>query len=258
MFWYGYLILCILLLFLVIFIILLFFKLCKYKNYIFSLLKRMKNYEKIYPLLKNYEFEEKYGFDKLKNKGLVGELFVKRELEIIAKQYDFILFNNLYLLFENRVVQIDHLLILNDCIFVIETKNWSFTTYGNIKNDKWIQYHGNEKKYIFSPIKQNNNHVKTIYSILREKNINLKDITFFNIVVFVNNNLKLKDVKQQYNLINLKALNLLELRFYIENQMLNFSKYFEEIESKRNVISRIILENNNYENIKIHQKQLNY
>jgi len=80
------------------------------------------------------------------------------------------LFNNLYLpSIEGKINQIDHLLILNSCIFIIETKNWSLKTYGDYFKKNWIQYHGERQEFIPSPLYQNRSHVRTILYLLKKR-----------------------------------------------------------------------------------------
>lgn len=77
-----------------------------------------------------------------------------------------------------------------------------------------------------------------------------------NIVVFVQNNLKMKEYSEVLNDTNVKALNLSELNSYIVTKLAT-SDYSTNNNSK-NVITKIILQYNKYENIKLHREQLNY
>ena len=92
--------------------------------------------------------------------------------------------------------------------------------------------------------------------MLKSENFNLAQIKVFNIVVFVKNNLKINS-NNEFN-SNVKALNLIDLYRYIEEKLKKYettdfsSKYYE------NNITRIILKNNKYENIKNHKQQLSY
>ncbi|WP_425377024.1 nuclease-related domain-containing protein [Spiroplasma endosymbiont of Aleiodes alternator] len=171
---------------------------------------------------------------------------------------DLQLFNNLYLpSIEGKINQIDHLLILNSCIFIIETKNWSLKTYGDYFKKNWIQYHCERQEFIPSPLYQNRSHVRTILYLLKKENINLKQFKFFSLVVFVQNNLQ---ITENSNLkINEKALNLFELSEYIKNKIEeNSGKCTSTSNSQRNIMNQIILNNNNPENIQIHKEQLDY
>ncbi|WP_338960216.1 MULTISPECIES: nuclease-related domain-containing protein [unclassified Spiroplasma] len=230
----------------------------EYSYQIIELENRIKNYEKIYPNLKNFEHPYQYN-DNLNNTlGIKGELIVKEKIISMFNEEDLQLFNNLYLQsIEGKINQIDHLLILNSCIFIIETKNWSLKTYGDYFKKNWIQYHGERQEFIPSPLYQNRSHVRTILYLLKKENINLKQFKFFSLVVFVQNNLQ---ITENSNLkINEKALNLFELSEYIKNKIEeNSGKCTSSSNSQRNIMNQIILNNNNPENIQIHKEQLDY
>lgn len=61
--------------------------------------------------------------------------------------------------------QIDHVILTSRAIFVVETKNYAGTIYGDRNRDKWIV---NGKFPMMNPFHQNYGHIKAIKSILSE------------------------------------------------------------------------------------------
>lgn len=97
-------------------------------------------------------------------KGKTGEFFVLLITKFLGKNYK--CFNNYTFNDGEKTVQIDHLIVSPYGIFVVETKNYSGTIYGNDNSDKFIQYAGNEKHEFYSPIKQNKGHIFSLNKVL--------------------------------------------------------------------------------------------
>ena len=146
--------------------------------------------------------------NKLK-RGEQGELLAASTLE--ADQSFHRLINNLVLLGENKVShQIDHILIRENGVFVIETKNY----YGNITGLEDDSYwkksffiKGKIKTETFhNPLKQNQSHIRIIKRVIG------KDYPIYCFVVFIQNNADgidlfnvcgLKDILKRINLITI-------------------------------------------------------
>ena len=78
--------------------------------------------------------------------------------------------------------QFDLILLTDRGIFVIEYKGYSGAIYGNEFNKEWtVFYRDGSSAKMRNPVKQNENHIKTLTSLLRENNINLP---IHNLVVF--------------------------------------------------------------------------
>lgn len=118
-------------------------------------------------------------------RGEEGEKLVE---SLINKDQSFHrLINNLVLLGENGVShQIDHILIRNNGIFVIETKNY----YGEIKGSEddsfWTRTYFVKRKpksvSFHNPLKQNQSHIRIIKRLIG------KDYPIYCFVVFTQNN----------------------------------------------------------------------
>lgn len=115
-----------------------------------------------------------------KLRGFMGELWVKLELKSLPKE-EYIILNNIMLSGENGTTQIDHLVVSQYGIFVIEMKNYYGLVLGNEYSDKWIQYIGKSKRQFQNPIRQNYGHTEALKNIL-----NLNDNYFIPIVCFSN------------------------------------------------------------------------
>ncbi len=100
--------------------------------------------------------------------------------------------------------QIDLLAITQKGIFVFEMKDYSGWIFGNEDNVEWTQMlnkngFGQKKNRFRNPIKQNENHIKTVRHLLSKNDIH---IPIFNVVVF-GNNASLKDVTSSVDVIKL-------------------------------------------------------
>lgn len=116
-------------------------------------------------LIKSYES---------KVKGYVGEKLVAKKLSKLNKR-KYKIINNLLLKTSKGTAQIDHIVISQYGVFVIETKNYKGIITGNEYDDNWNQILFNNKEALRNPIKQNNGHIKALKDViptLRYKKIN--------------------------------------------------------------------------------------
>lgn len=113
-----------------------------------------------------------------KFRGFMGEFWVKQELKKLPMD-KYIVLNDIMVKQNNSTHQIDHLIISQFGIFVIEMKNYYGLILGEEHKDKWIQYLGKKKSYFLNPIHQNYGHVKAL-----EKLLNLDNKYFIPIVCF--------------------------------------------------------------------------
>ena len=154
------------------------------------------------------------------------------------------LINNLVLLGENQVShQIDHILIRENGIFVIETKNY----YGNItgleEDSYWKKIFfvkGKIKTETFhNPLKQNQSHIRIIKRVIG------KDYPIYCFVVFIQNN------AEGIDLFNVCGLNDILKRINLITADNPLSK--ETIES----IYNTLLDNEAYINDEMHLESIN-
>lgn len=118
-------------------------------------------------------------------RGEEGEKLVE---SLINKDQSFHrLINNLVLLGENGVShQIDHILIRNNGIFVIETKNYYGEIKGSEEDSFWTRTYFVKRKpksvSFHNPLKQNQSHIRIIKRLIG------KDYPIYCFVVFTQNN----------------------------------------------------------------------
>lgn len=135
--------------------------------------------------LSNISSRFSMGNNKKLKRGEQGEQIVAAVLDSDKSFHRII--NNLVLLGDNEVShQIDHILIRNNGIFVIETKNYYGTITGQEDDSYWkktFPIKGKIKTETFhNPLKQNQSHIRMIKRIIG------KDYPIYCFVVFIQNN----------------------------------------------------------------------
>ncbi len=130
-------------------------------------------------------------------KGNIGEEKVKIELNKLGKNY--LILNDIMIYSDNKTHQIDHLVISDYGIFVIEMKNYSGTIIGKENEKTWTQKIGKQTNKLNNPIIQNHGHILALKDITKEKEKN-----FISIVCF-GNQVTLK--VNESNVVKLKELN---------------------------------------------------
>ena len=115
------------------------------------------------------------------DKGKLGERSVAKRLKRLDKN-KYKVINDVILKTSRGTSQIDHLVVSNYGIFVIETKNYQGWIVGSENTDNWQQIIYNKKNFFRNPIKQNYGHIKAI-----EENLKLNNkIKYISIIVFMN------------------------------------------------------------------------
>lgn len=119
-------------------------------------------------------------------KGWLGELAVNIVLGRNKKGVKYKV-NNFTFKYEDKTIQIDHLLINKKGIFVIETKNYRGRIYGDENSNQWTQVfnYGKSKFKMYNPIRQNKSHVYHLNQLLKDF-----DVCFHSIIVFFDNTTK--------------------------------------------------------------------
>lgn len=121
-------------------------------------------------------------FKRPETRGKRGENKVQKIIgeTIENKQY---VIHNLIIENNGKTAQIDHIVINQKAVFVIETKNYSGEIYGLEDQQEWTQIlaQGNVKNKLYNPVKQNATHVYNIKKILGK-------IPIRSLIVFVQNN----------------------------------------------------------------------
>ncbi len=90
-----------------------------------------------------------------------------------------LLLNNVTLPTADGTTQIDHVLVADTGIFVIETKHYSGWIFGNPSDSQWTQTIFRHKTPFQNPLRQNHGHVKTLQALFE-----LPEENFHSLVVF--------------------------------------------------------------------------
>ena len=144
-----------------------------------------------------------YRLFKPKIKGIIGEKTISVFLSRLEPtKYKVI--NDLMLSTDGKTSQIDHVVISNYGIFVIETKNYKGWILGDERGEQWTQAIYKRKEKFYNPIRQNYGHVQALKQNLQD----YKELNFIPIVVFsINAELKVKtDSKVIYSVNLLKTI----------------------------------------------------
>ena len=89
------------------------------------------------------------------------------------------LINNVTLEAEGGTTQIDHVLVADTGIFVIETKHYQGWIFGRPADPHWTQVIYRRKARFLNPLRQNEGHLRAVRSLF-----NLPPEAFFGVVVF--------------------------------------------------------------------------
>jgi len=115
----------------------------------------------------------------------------------------------------SRTTQIDHIVVSNYGIFVIETKNYKGWIIGNEFDDYWTQIIFKRKEKLYNPIKQNFGHIQALKSVLNE----FSDINYISVVAFTTK----ADLKVTANTDVVYTVNLLRIIRKYNNETISDS-----------------------------------
>lgn len=172
-----------------------------------------------------------------KIKGYFGEKSVAFFLSNL-NETKYKVINNIMLQMGTKTTQIDHVVVSNYGIFVIETKNYKGWIIGTEFDDYWKQVIYKRKEKLYNPIRQNYGHVQA----LKEALSNYPNINYIPIVTFTTK----ADLKVNSNSEVVYTINLVKtIKKYNAENISDIDK--EEIYTKL-----ISLNIDNKENRKAH------
>ncbi|RZK11172.1 MAG: NERD domain-containing protein, partial [Flavobacterium sp.] len=120
-----------------------------------------------------------YKVFKSRIKGAIGEQTVAWRLSRLPKS-KYRVINNVVLKVGEKTTQIDHLVVSNYGLFVIETKNLIGWIFGYENSEYWTQVIFKRKDRFYNPIRQNRGHIKALRLTLSE----FSDVNYIPIVTF--------------------------------------------------------------------------
>lgn len=116
----------------------------------------------------------------LPSKGEMGEKRVAGILSRLPRD-KYLIINDLLVRHANgHTSQIDHVVVSEYGIFLIETKNYTGWIYGGVNSEYWTQNIYGKKYQMYNPIQQNQGHVRALRRILKD----LPPDMFVSIVAF--------------------------------------------------------------------------
>ncbi|MCR5386644.1 MAG: NERD domain-containing protein [Treponema sp.] len=114
-------------------------------------------------------------------KGMIGEKSISLILNLLPSE-KYTIVNDLLIRTSYGSTQIDHVVLSEYGIFIIETKNYKGWIYGGENSEQWTKNVYGHKYYFRNPLKQNYAHEKALKEILNITNPR----AFVPIVVFSN------------------------------------------------------------------------
>ncbi|TNP01519.1 nuclease-related domain-containing protein [Bacillus pacificus] len=102
-------------------------------------------------------------------KGKAGEKLVKRILSKLDPESYYVLHDVTVHTEYGETTQIDHIVIAETGVFVIETKNYEGIIYGNEKAARWTQGIFRKKSSFQNPFRQNYKHIKAIEWLMEQQ-----------------------------------------------------------------------------------------
>lgn len=117
-----------------------------------------------------------------KIKGYIGEKIVSSVLKRLNDE-EYTIINNVSLNIKGRNTQIDHIIISDFGVFVIETKNYKGWILGYENSMYWTQVIYKFKVQFYNPIRQNRGHIFALKHILKD----IQHTNYISIVTFSRN-----------------------------------------------------------------------
>lgn len=103
----------------------------------------------------------------LPSKGKAGEMRVAKILSKLPEE-EYRVINNLLIKQGNKTTQIDHVVVSEYRIFVIETKHYRGWIYGDANREYWTQNIYGNKYDLWNPIHQNQGHIRALRQVLTD------------------------------------------------------------------------------------------
>jgi DNA-directed RNA polymerase subunit RPC12/RpoP len=112
-------------------------------------------------------------------KGIIGEFLVNTATKLKLNKDEYHLIKNVTLPTEDGTTQIDHIIVSEYGIFVVETKNMKGWIFGDEKQKFWTQKIYKHTNKFQNPLHQNYKHIITIQNTL-----NIDQDKIFSVIVF--------------------------------------------------------------------------
>ncbi|MGV8892286.1 MAG: NERD domain-containing protein [Burkholderiaceae bacterium] len=113
-------------------------------------------------------------------KGFLGEMLVNFSATLMLDKSKYHLIKNVTLPTEDGTTQIDHIIVSQFGVFIIETKNYAGWIFGGAHQKMWTQKFYRSSRQFQNPLHQNYKHVRTLGALL-----GLESDVIHSLIVFV-------------------------------------------------------------------------
>ena len=105
---------------------------------------------------------------------------VKAKLKKFAIDRDYPLLSDVYVQVKNKLfVKIDHIMIANKYIYVIESKSWYGYLSAKAIDDKWLLYRMDKLVHLDNPLKNNSKRIEMLSKLLDSSKEDFINIIYF-------------------------------------------------------------------------------
>ena len=111
-------------------------------------------------------------------KGRFGERIIAKKLAKLDKRKYHVM-NDIKFNIKGKYSQIDHIVVSDYGVFVIETKNYKGTITGFERSENWTQSFPKSKYSFYNPIRQNQGHIYALNHVLKDVPIDYHSIVAF-------------------------------------------------------------------------------
>lgn len=135
--------------------------------------------------------------------GAHGEARVAKALTRYARRHHCHAMHDVYLPLYDKTTQLDHLLIGDFGVIVIETKATNGDVYGKGKDRQWTHLIGTKKHELYNPLLQNQAHIDCVNHLFKKNHI--YKVPVQSLVIFAGKNINL-NLEKGLPVIKLSAL----------------------------------------------------
>lgn len=144
-------------------------------------------------------------------KGEIGEREVNKKLESLS---GYTVLKDILLKTDKGTTQIDHILVGPKGIFVIETKNFGGSIYGEQWEQYWTQIFYTKKNKFYNPIRQNYAHIKAVQQHMKKFDRDM----IHSLIVF-GDSCNIKKIKVDTPVIHTKSIKKFIRKFKVEYKL---------------------------------------
>ncbi len=183
---------------------------------------------------------------KLNKQGRVGEAQVASILQNFAMTRGFKVINDISIPLYDGCTQIDHILIGEFGLLVIETKSHKGDLYAEPRAKEWVHIVGGKKERIYNPLLQNKTHVDALRHQLQKHEIYKVPIESF--VVFSAAHKKNLYIEKGHPILDIRELKryLFNNERYIEDKGVDVAKLYQFLKSIEVTDPKILKEHDKF------------